>query len=65
MKLEFRDGEHEIPDHLANLMAGLDTYQMTVDEATDAANKQMLKQHLDKAMDDVISNHMKNLDYMR
>lgn len=65
MKLEFRDGDHEVPDYLADMMAGLDTYRMTVDEAIAEANEMALKRHLDRTMDDIINTHMKNLDMLR
>lgn len=65
MKLEFRDGDHEIPDYLADLMAGMDTYRLTVEEAIKEANDRMLKRHLEKAFDEVIDSHMRNAGIFR
>jgi len=56
-EVEFRTGKREIPDHLADLMAGLETHRMTFDEAVDAANKRLLGDTVDKAFDRVIKNH--------
>jgi len=55
--VEFRDGPREIPDHLADMMRGIQTTRLTLDEATDAANKQLERNVIDRVADTVIRNH--------
>lgn len=59
-EIEFRDGNHWVPDHLADMMRGLDTYRMTREEAISEANKTLSKDYLHKAQTDVIAAHFKN-----
>lgn len=54
MRIEFRDGFREIPDHLAELMKGLPTYDMTYEEARDKANWRMAADFANKAQRDVV-----------
>jgi hypothetical protein len=62
VKVEFRDGEREVPDYLADLMSGIETYRLTLDEAIREANRQALARHVDKAMDEIITQHMARLE---
>lgn len=57
MRVEFRDGIRDIPDHVANLMQGLDTHRLTYEEAMEKANSGILRRHLRKVEDEVIRNH--------
>lgn len=57
--LEFRDGEHPVPDHVAMLMRGIDTTTMTKEEAIKASETQMLKNHLERAQRKVIAGHFR------
>lgn len=59
-EIEFRDGTQWVPDHLADMMKGLDTFRMTREEATDEANKTLSKDYLQKAQTDAIAAHFKN-----
>ena len=56
-EIEFRDGPREIPDHLAEMMYGIDTFTMTMDEAIQAANKLAERRVVDRAMDGLLKNH--------
>lgn len=56
-EVEFRTGKQEIPDHLADLMAGLETQRMTYEEAVDAANRKLVDTHVDKAVDRILKAH--------
>jgi len=56
-EVEFRDAVREVPDHLADLMAGLDTYRMTYDEAVKEVNRLLQRRPVEKAFDDVIKAH--------
>ena len=62
MKVEFRDGEREVPDYVATQMSGLDTYKMTLKEALDAVNEQNFRNVVDKHVDEIIDAHMRNLE---
>jgi hypothetical protein len=55
----FRDGPREIPDHLADLMAGLETFRMTFDEAVNAANRRLVSDRLERARRELIRDHFK------
>jgi len=59
--VEFRTGEQDIPEHLAEMMRGIETFKLTVEEAIDAANKKMLSDHIRRQYDAVISDHFKRL----
>jgi hypothetical protein len=61
MRVEFRDGEREIPDHLAAMMQGLETYKMTFDEAVDAANKKLTKDRVNKVMNQIRDQHFRGM----
>lgn len=57
--VEFRDGSREVPDHLADLMAGLDTYKLTYEQAKDQANQKLTRDLLDRTQQQLISNHFR------
>lgn len=59
MQLEFRDGIREVPDHLADMMRGLDTYRMTYEEAQIAANQRLVRDRLNQAGEKVIADHFR------
>jgi hypothetical protein len=56
-EVEFRDGFREVPDYLADLMVGMETYRMTVDEAIVAVNKKLERNVLEKAHNDIVKSH--------
>jgi len=58
-EVEFRDGKHHVPDHLADLMRGLETHRLTVEEATQQANQRLLRDRLNKAQDDAVKAHFR------
>jgi hypothetical protein len=57
--LEFRDGEQDVPDHVAILMKGLRTWEMTYIQAKAVANERLTKQALLDAQQDLIKQHFK------
>jgi len=65
MKVEFRDGEKEIPDYLADMMSGIDTYKLTLDESIQEANKRMLQRHVSDGLQRVVDEHLSNLEIGR
>ena len=54
MQIEFRDGIREVPDHLALIMRGLPTYDMTYEEAREKANWKMVADIANKAQADAV-----------
>ena len=60
--IEFRDGEKDVPDHVATLMKGLRTWEMTFEQARDAAHQNQLRQALEVAQRDIIRQHFKRDD---
>lgn len=60
MKIQFRDGPREVPDHLGELMEHLDTFRLTYEDAIDKANAKLLADHLDKTLAKVVSQHFKD-----
>jgi hypothetical protein len=56
-EVEFRNGIQEIPDYLADLMTGMDTYTMTVDEAIAEVNKKLERDQLSKVHNELVKNH--------
>ena len=60
--LEFRDGERDVPDHVAVLMRGLRTWEMTYEDARTAAHTNQLRQALEVAQRDLIREHFKQPD---
>jgi hypothetical protein len=54
MQIEFRDGIREVPDHLALIMRGLPTYDMTYEEARQKANWKMVADIANKAQADAV-----------
>lgn len=59
-EVEFRDGKHEVADHLADMMRGLPTHQMTLIEAINAANNSLVSDRFNTARQRLITEHFKN-----
>lgn len=57
--LEFRDGEKDVPDHVAVLMRGIRTWEMTYEQARSQAHTNQMRQALDVAQRDLVRQHMK------
>lgn len=56
-EVEFRDGFREVPDYLADLMTGMETHTMTVDEAIAAVNKKLERDQLSRVHNEVVKAH--------
>jgi len=59
-EVEFRDGKKNIADHLAEMMRGLPTHTMTLDEATRAANNTLVSAKFSEARQRLITQHFKD-----
>ena len=58
-EVEFRTGKREVPDYMADLMAGIETHRLTYDEAVEAMNRKMTGDYLGRAMDRIIDQHFR------
>lgn len=56
---KFRDGKREVPDYIDTLMGSLETERLTYDDALDAMNREMLGQHIDRAVTRQIDRHFR------
>lgn len=50
-EVEFRTGIREVPDHLAKLMGGLETWNMTFEEAVQKANWKLANDFANRAQE--------------
>ena len=57
MEKTFRDGKREVPDHLAEIMAGIETFRFTFPEAIDEANRRQMGDYLQKAQNQAMRDH--------
>lgn len=56
-EVKFRDGKRVIPDYMEDLMKGLRVDKMRYDEAIEAMNRKMVTDHVDRAVDKMVSRH--------
>jgi hypothetical protein len=59
IELEFRDGKRQVPEYVAAIMAGLETYRMTFEQAMVVANGRMGAHVLNAKRDEMIAAHFK------
>lgn len=57
--IEFRDGEHDVPDHVAVMLAGMETWTMTYEQAIRASENKLLSDRLNEAQRSLVANHLK------
>jgi hypothetical protein len=57
--VEFRDGQRDIPRHLAVLMAGIETHTMTYEQAVRYANQAVVKNRLNAAQRNMVNSHFR------
>lgn len=60
-KVEFRDGERDVPDHLAVMMRGIETHTMTYEQAVKASETRMLTDRLNLEMKSMVADHFKGM----
>lgn len=60
-KVEFRDGERDVPDHLAVMMRGIETHTMTYEQAVKASETKMLTDRLNLEMKSMVADHFKGM----
>jgi hypothetical protein len=59
VRIEFRDGERDIPAYLARLMSGLETFSMTYDDAVKIVNGKIASDHANRAMNRIVREHFR------
>ncbi len=60
MKLPFRDGEREVPDHLATWMDGIETVRLRFEEALVEMNKKQERDFLNRAANRFVGAHFRD-----
>ena len=48
-----------VPEHLADIMAGLPTHTMTYEQAVEKANWKLANDHVEKVYDGIIQSHFR------
>lgn len=61
VELEFRDGKRTVPDHIAALLAGIETHRLTYDEALDAGNRKIESDFINAQRDRILEAHFREL----
>jgi hypothetical protein len=59
VEIEFRDGVHAVPDHVAMLLRLVDTTTMTKQEAIRASETAMVRNHLNTIQRKVQTRHFR------
>lgn len=57
-EVEFRDGKHPVPDHVAQILAPYETYRLSLSEALEFMNRVLLNNHLAPVKDKLIREHL-------
>lgn len=58
-EVEFRDGTRVVAAYLANMLAGIDTYRYTFDQAVDIANRRLEADFLNAQQDRALAAHFR------
>jgi len=57
--LEFRDGKRQVAPHVYEMLATVETYRLTYEEAMNVANGNLFSTHVEKKHADIIAKHFK------
>ena len=57
MRVQFRTGERELPEHLALAMNGIETFRMTFDEAIAEVNRRQMGEYVGNAQRSLLRQH--------
>lgn len=60
-RVQFRDGPHEVPPHLKELMVGLDTYRLTYSEAVKKVNQKLMSDHLNQIQAKIVKESLEGM----
>ena len=58
-ELNFRDGVRTVPDHVADLLAPIETWKYAYEDAMRVANNDLLQLRLLKVQQDMVRDHFK------
>jgi hypothetical protein len=61
VELEFRDGKRVVPDYIAALLAGIETFRLTYEEAIAEANKRAEADFINAQQDRILAAHFREL----
>jgi hypothetical protein len=61
MEKTFRDGKREVPEHLAEMMAGMETFRFNFADAIDEANRRQMGEYLSRAQQEALRSHFEKL----
>jgi len=61
VELEFRDGKRVVPDYIAALLAGIETFRLTYEEAIAEANKKSEADFINAQQDRILAAHFREL----
>jgi hypothetical protein len=58
-RLEFRDGVRDVPEHVAGMMNGMETWRFPYEEALRVAEQRILADRLNKVQQDIIRDSLR------
>lgn len=58
-EIEFRDGVKTVPDHVRDMMVGLDTHKFTYEEAVRLSEKKIVRDRLNQIQTDITMRHFR------
>lgn len=58
-EVEFRDGLRVVPHHVAAILASVETYKFTYEEAMKLANQGMLRHALGRIQTETVNSHFR------
>lgn len=56
--VEFRDGERDVPDHVAVMLQGIETHTKTYQQAIRASEQKLLTDRLNQAQASLVADHL-------
>jgi hypothetical protein len=57
--ITFRDGQRTVPDHVEDMLSGIETWRYTYEDAMRVANNKLLGDKLDRAQRAMLRDHFK------
>ena len=60
-EVDFRDGSRGVPEHVEELLRGVDTYKLTFSEAMQVVNRRMENEYIQKQANKMLDNHFRFL----
>jgi len=60
MQVEFRDGMHEVPEWIAEVLQPNETFRLTYEEAVKQANARLLNDYVGRAQRSLVEQHFRN-----